>query len=337
MEKAMYQIVRVVAFSLSLAAVAACSASQSASTSLAPNLPAPASQTTTATPAHRHHRGPHDVVGGNPGKFMFIVSIGDVPMPNGSGVKAVNIGIDKIMVTDAYGNVSTVAQYSTPQVVNVMAYQGGDTTPIGQGNVAQTTYASMTIVVDTASSGLVGSNGATRQLSFVNESTNSTSGFGTTTSTMGYGSGAVAITFNRAFAVYGSSVNLDVDFNVMESVIPSARNSIVRPSLSVAQTGFEGSIAGNVQNAWGDAVTNAVVVATGSDGSVTGTGFTDQNGNFLLHTLVAGSYSLTLYNQYVSAAGWSINSANSTSNAVVNGPTTRVTPGQTAQVGTIAD
>lgn len=327
----MYRIVRNVMLIAAAVSLAACSASQSASAPPGISLPAAAP---AAGPAHRHHRGPREVVGGGTGRLRIL--LGDVALPNGSGIKAVNVGIDQIIVTDGYGNQTTVAQYSTPQVVNVMAYQGGSTTPIGQANVEQTTYASMTIVVDTASSAIIGGFGATRPISFVNEQSSSTSGFGGATTTAPYGPGQVAITFNNAFETTGSSVNLDVDFNVMESILPG-RVTQIRPSLSVAQQGFEGAIAGNLTNASGNPVTNAVVTATANDGSIAATTYTDSNGNFLLHTLVAGTYSLTVYNQYVSASGWAINAANPTSTATVAGPSASVTPGQISQVGTVAD
>jgi hypothetical protein len=265
-----------------------------------------------------------------------MVSLSDASMPNGSGIQAVNIGIDQILITDSDGNVTTVAQYSTPKVVNVMAYQDGAATPIGSSTVQQMTYASMTIVVDTASSGVVTSSNATRPISFVNRSTSSSSGFGSQTTTAPYGSGAVAITFNYPFKTQGSSVNLDVDFNVMESLLPG-HSEQVRPSLSIAQQGYEGGAQGTLVNSSGAAVTNAVVVAVAGDGSIAATTFTDQNGEFLLHTLNAGQYTLTIYNQYVSAAGWVINATNPTSGAMVPGGSVHVVQGQSTQVGTLAD
>jgi Carboxypeptidase regulatory-like domain/Domain of unknown function (DUF4382) len=328
----MFHVVRVPVFCAVAIALAACSGSQSATAPMSPTMP-----TTAIGQPHHQHIGPRgDTSGGGTGKQQMTFSIGDVALPNGSGVRAINVGIDQIMVTDTYGNVTTVAQYSTPQVVNVMAYQGGSTTPIGQGTVQQTTYASLTIIVDTASSAAIGGSGATRPLSFLNDQTASTSGFGSSTSTAPYGPGQVAITFSRPFVVSGTSMKMDVDFNVMESIFPG-RSVFSRPSLTVAQQGYEGSIAGNLTNASGGIVTNAVVAAIASDGSVAATGFTDANGNFLLHTLVAGTYQLTIYNQYVSASGWSINASNSTSSATVTGPTVNVPPGQTSQAGTIAD
>ena len=325
----MYQVVRNSALFAAVVSLAACSASQSASAPAGLTVPA-------AVPVHgrihRFHRGPHDTQGGG-----MKISMGDVSLPNGSGIKAVNIGIDQVMVTDLYGNQTTVAQYSTPKVINVMAYQNGSTTPIGQGDVAETTYASMTIVVDTATSNILGATMATRAIAFANESSMSTSGFGASTTTVTpYAPGQVAITFNSPFQTTGSSVSLDVDFNVMESILPG-RVTQIRPSLTVAQEGYEGAIAGNLTNASGAPVTNAVVTATDSSGNMDASTYTDSNGNFLLHTLTADTYTLTVYNQYVSASGWSINAANPTSTATVSGPSASVTPGQTSQVGTIAD
>jgi hypothetical protein len=217
-----------------------------------------------------------------------------------------------------------------------MAYQNGSTTPIGEGAVAQSTYASMTIVVDTATSGIVGAT-MTRPIAFQNEATSSSSGFGSSTTTVTqYAPGQVAITFNSPFETTGSSVSLDVDFNVMESILPG-RVVQIRPSLTVAQEGYEGAIAGNLTNSSGAPVTNAVVTATDSLGNIDGSTYTDSNGNFLLHTLTTDTYTLTVYNQYVSAAGWTINAANPSSTGTVSGPSTSVTPGQTSQVGTIAD
>ena len=287
---------------------------------------------------HRQYRGPRDVTGGGTGRLQqFSVQLSDGSMPNGNGIQAVNIGIDQILITDTQGNVTTVAQYATPKVVNVMAYQDGAAAPIGSTSLSQMTYySSLTLVVDTASSGIVTASNATRAMSFVNEPTNSSSGFGSQTTIAPYGPGAVAITFNYPFKTQGSSVTLDVDVNVMESLLPG-RYPQIRPSLSVAQQGYEGAAQGTLVNTAGAPVTNAVVVAVASDGSIAATTFTDQNGEFLLHTLNAGWYTLTVYNQYVSAAGWIINATNPTSSAMVPGGSVHVVQGQSTQVGTIAD
>lgn len=340
----MTNILRIAAASLLAIALCACSAaSQNASApgqQIAPNVPAAAQP----APAPGHHKTkPHDVTGGGGGKagVGITIQIGDVSLPNASKVQAINLGIDEVYVTDGSGNVTVVEQNSAPQVVNVMAYQGGNTTPVAQGSVPPTTYASMTIIVDTSTSNYVGGAGNTRQMTFANgQGSRSAVGFGNSTSTSaGPSPGTEAITFNKAFQVAGSAINVDVDFNAMESFLPGSNNTATsRPSLTVAQQGFEGSIQGNVTNANGNgAVTNAVVIATDNNGVAEATGFTDSNGNFLLHTLVAGTYQLTINNHYTSASGWAIDSVNSTQGGTISGPSTTVSAGQTGNVGTIQD
>lgn len=292
------------------------------------------------TPATSNRRGahPNEVIGGGPGKLS--VRLGDVALPNGLSLAAINLGIDAIYVTDANGNVSNVVQYDNPQVVNVLDFQNGNVTPIAQGGVPETTYSSLTIVVDRPSSNVVDANGATHPLFFRRSvASQSSANFGTTTSTTGTGTfGQVAITFNQAFAVSNAGMQLDVDFNAFESTFLIGNVAISRPSLSVAADALEGTISGNVTNTSAAPVQDAVVVAVDSNGNTDATTFTDQNGNFFLYTLAAGTYNLTVYNTYTTASGWSISSSgNTNSGASFSGPSVTVTPGQNANVGTISD
>ena len=257
-------------------ALAACSA-QTGNAPTGPGAgtaPAPAAKAITNPPQNHlpkpgHGIHPSDQIGGGVGKRLM-VQLGDAALPNGSKIQAINLGIDQILATDAYGNVTTVAQYTSPQVVNVLAYQGGNTIPIADGNVANTVYSSLTIVVDTATSTYITGAGASKALSFnTNAISRSTSGFGTTTTTtVGPLPGTVAITFNQAFSVAGSSMNVDVDFNALESLNPTPaavyNTNVARPSVSVADEGNEGSVSGVVQNTSATAVSNAVVVAIAS-------------------------------------------------------------------------
>jgi hypothetical protein len=339
-----------------------CSGSQSGNATAAASDPASAASRAITNPpsdhlpvrgAHGAHGArPNDVLGGGLGLVKgtldaLFIALGDASLPAGSPVAQINIGIDKVLATDPYGNVTTVAQYTSPQVVNVLAYQGGNTTPIALGTVATQTYATLTIIVDTASSNWVTTWGSTRQLSWaLNQPSASTSGFGASTSvSAGPAPGTVAITFSQPFQVVGSSMNLDVDFNALESlaISPSGRWSSARPGLSLAQEGFEGSISGSVQNASGGAVTNAVVTATAANGTTEATAVTDANGAFLLHTLVAGPYTLNVYNQYVTASGSQVSSQGSTAGAYasgtvpIQGPSASVQPGTTTSVGSIGD
>jgi hypothetical protein len=325
-------------------ALASCSASQAQS--VAPttgdNAAAMIAHGGVSSPkAHRHRLfGPNDVIGGGP-KGLLQILLGDVALPNGENLQAINLGIDGIYVTDASGNSITVAQFTTPQVVNVLAYQNGSTTSVGQGTVPQSTYASLTIVIDTASSNIQYAGGSSAHLNFlVGRQSQSTASFGTSTTTTSYSTGAVAVTFNQPFTtVAGEPQRIDVDFNAFESILLGSWRTVSRPSLTVAAKAFEGSISGTIADTYGEGVSNAVVVATDANGNADATSFTDGNGNFTLHTLSAGTYNLTVYNEYVTASGSYIQAQDATSSAdSFGGPSgVSVQAGQTTSVGTIQD
>ncbi len=287
--------------------------------------------------------GPNDVVGGGHKKNLLAVRLGDVALPNGVNLTQVNLGIDAIYVTDPSGSRVIVAQYSSPQIVNVLQYQNGSTTPIASGQVPTITYSSMTIVVDTKSSSVETATGAKLPLVFRNAADESSAHFGTATTTATASASSIALTFSRGFAVAQTGQqNFDVDFNAFESLLPGPYSSsawAARASLSVAEQGLEGTMTGQVVNASHSPVHNAVIVATDAYGNAVASSFTDSYGAFLLHTLAGGSYKLTVYNAYTTAAGWHIAaSGNTKKNASFAGPANvRVVPGQTAFVTTITD
>lgn len=289
-----------------------------------------------------HSVGPNDVVGGGH-KNLLGVRMGDVALPNGVNLTAVNLGIDAIYVTEPSGDRVTVAEYSSPHVVNVLQYQNGSTTPIASGQVPTITYSSMTIVVDTKSSSVETATGTKVPLDFRSAADESSAHFGTSTSTAAASASSVALTFSRGFAVAQTGEqNFDVDFNAFESLLPASYSSSAwstRASLSVAQQGLEGTITGEVVNASRSPVHNAVIVATDSYGNAVASTFTGSYGTFLLHTLAGGSYNLTVYNTYTTAAGWHIAaSGNTKKNASFAGASNvRVIPGHTAFVTTITD
>jgi len=298
---------------------------------------APATPTAPATSGHRMH--PHDTIGGGTGKMSL--NLGDAALPNGSNISAIDLGIDAIYVTDASGNQSTVVQNSSPQVVNVLNYQNGKVTSIGSGNVPTATYASLTIVVDVASSNIVTASGAAYKVAWMGAASKSSADFGATTSTVNNGNGSVSITYAQPFSVLsGIGQTVDVDFNAFESLVPIASSTSMpaRASLSVASESMEGMIAGSVANASGVAVQNAVVVATDSNGNAVASGFSDANGNFLLHTLAGGTYTLVVYNNYRTATGLTLTTqGQDNSSASFAGPSVTVQAGQTTHAGTIAD
>lgn len=329
----------------SIVALVATGFSISACASGTPIAGGPAPSVPTAPGDYRIR--PNDVVGGGHNRNRMMVRLGDVALPSGVNLTQVNLGIDAIYMTDPYGKHVIVAQYTAPHVVNVLAYQDGSTTQIGSGSVPTITYSSMTIVVDTKSSSVVTANGTKGPIAFRNLADKSSAGFGLTTSTAtasSSSSSTVSITFTRNFAVAESGTpSFDLDFNAFESILPAPYSSgaqwTTRASLSVAQQSLEGMITGQVVNASGKAVRNAVIVATNASGVPVASTFTDSYGNFLLHTLAGGTYKLTVYNSYTTAAGWHFAATGNTkTNASFAGPASvRVVAGQTAFVPAIRD
>lgn len=285
---------------------------------------------------------PNDVIGGGHNRNLQI-RLGDVALPNGVNLTQVNLGIDAIYVTDPLGHHVSVAQYSSPHVVNVLQYENGSTTPIALGSVPTTTYSSMTIIVDTASSSVQMANGTKGPLVFRNLADESSAGFGIATSTATATPSSVALTFSRGFAVAQSGeLSFDVDFNAFESLVPAPNSGTswtARASLSVAQQGLEGTITGSVVNTHGVGVRNAVIVATDASGRAVASTFTTSSGAFLLHTLSAGTYKLTVYNSYTTASGWHIAATGNTKASVSFALPAAVTvgAGQIAFVQTIMD
>ncbi|HTU63295.1 MAG TPA: carboxypeptidase-like regulatory domain-containing protein, partial [Polyangiales bacterium] len=102
--------------------------------------------------------------------------------------------------------------------------------------------------------------------------------------------------------------------------------------------GTAGAASGTVQNSSGGPVSGATVVALDASGNVANTTNTDQNGNFTLHTISAGTYQLEIYNTYTTAVGQTNTaSGNDNTSASLQGPSVTVTAGQTTAIGTIAD
>jgi len=112
----------------------------------------------------------------------------------------------------------------------------------------------------------------------------------------------------------------------------------VRPALFVAAQWNASQITGTVVDGEGNPVAGATVVAIGSAGDVGNTVATDGAGNFDLHALPSGTYSLRIYNEYRNAAGASFASHGATSREdAVAGPTVTVSPGGHLAIGNVTD
>jgi Carboxypeptidase regulatory-like domain/Domain of unknown function (DUF4382) len=286
---------------------------------------------------------PMDTYGGTTGiSLLGLVKISlldSSPSLNGKTVAHFYIGVDEIDAM-ASSTAYPLVKFGSPYVLDLLQYQNGASLPMAQISIPAQTYNATRMVLDTASAQVVFSDGSSLPVSFKATSSQSSAhaAAGTNTTTDPNIAGAVDVTVNAPFSVdSGSSASLAADFNALESLTINNNNVFVRPSLFVAN-GAPGMITGTIVNSSGSPVQNAVVVATGSSGQVANTSATDANGNFNLHALQAGTYQLTIYNSYTTAAGQPETANGQTSAATsVSGPTVTVTAGGSASTGSLND
>jgi Carboxypeptidase regulatory-like domain len=287
----------------------------------------------------------NDILGGNGGLLNNLVGflLGDAqPMIGNMNVASINLGIDAVNVV-YQGQVTTIATYSSPYVVNVMA-NGGDPSTIGIGQLYTSNYDHIQFVIDTASSNVTDASGNVYPIQFQSgQTTQSTVGAGKGTVTTA-GSGNVTMTVGGYFTIAGSPADsILADFNAMESLNQTSAGQIIaQPTLYSVAAVNAGEIQGQVLNSSGQPVQNAVVVAmiTYNGGThVANTVNTDANGNFDLHAINAGSYQLVIYNNYTTASGQTITAtgADASIGASFQGPSLTVPAGQITQVGTLND
>jgi len=289
------------------------------------------------------HVRPLDTIGGGSslvGGLLKILLGDSAPQLGGKTLTHLYLGIWRIDVS-SNGQTGTLASYTSPTVIDVLAYQGNAAAAAGSNNVPTQTYNGLTFVVDLASSQAVFSDGSTMPLGFLtNTTTQSTSGAGSSTTTVADGPNAVDVISNRSFTVpAGQPDAVRVDFNAFESLALNASGGLVtQPVLFLAPTAGLSDIQGTVVNRWGAPVRGATVVASDASGNVGNTAQTDANGNFDVTTLGAGTYKLTIYNAYTNAAGQRYQASGQSNNgwSGIYGPTVNVTGG-TANAGTIAD
>jgi hypothetical protein len=284
----------------------------------------------------------NDTIGGLPGLLGGVLALllGDAqPVLGNMNVQSINLGIDAVNVV-YQGQVTTIATYSTPYVTNVMA-NGGDPSSIAVSASYSGNYDHIQFVVDTATSNVTDASGNTYPIQFqLAQSSQSTVGAGNGSSTTG-NSATVTMTVGGQFTYGGvSAAAILADFNAMESLNQNSAGQIVaQPTLYAVNAASAGEIQGQVLNASGQAVQNAVVVALNGRGHVANTTNTDVNGNFDLHAINAGSYQLVIYNNYTTASGQTITAsgADASMGASFQGPSLTAPAGQITQAGTLND
>jgi len=282
---------------------------------------------------------PMDAFGGPSARLNIL--LGDAaPNLNGERLKHLDLGIKEIDAIEN-GQVTVLASYDTPRIVDVLAHVDDSGESVANTTVSRSEYQQLRLVVDLPSSKAIFNGHKTSPLNFlVNVATASSAGAGSTTVTTSDGPAAVDLIVTQPFSIPQSgNQTARVDFNAFESLaLDSSGNLLARASLFVAPTDQMGSVGGRVLNSYGSPVTNATVVAIAADGSVGNSAFTDDKGHFAVGTLKNGTYQLVIYNDYITAAGRENLASGQTSNAhITSGPQITITGGGKSSVGTIAD
>lgn len=285
-------------------------------------------------------RTPMETWGGI-GSASMTVAMGDAPpVIAGKTLAHFFLGVVRVDALSS-GSPVTLASFSSPYPLDILAYQNGSMFGLGSASVPAQQYTGLRLVIATANSSASFTDGTSLPLTFkVNQGTASSAGAAkktTTTADATPGWIDVTIPINETLGSGGADT-MQIDFNALESLSASNNALTVRPSVFAASAATSGSITGSVLSQSGSPVVNAVIIALAQDGSVANTASTDANGNYTLHGLPAGTYALQVFNSYENASGGAITSSGSTSAAnMINGPTISVTAGATQNAGTIAD
>lgn len=133
------------------------------------------------------------------------------------------------------------------------------------------------------------------------------------------------------------AVPLLVDFNVMESVALSGASALIGPAAKPTNWNNNAVIVGTILNAAGSPVRGATLNAVATDGSLSATSVSNRYGQFELHAIPGGSYSVSVANSHVSRSGAAI-SASAADPGVTPAPLSVSVPaGYRINLGTISD
>jgi hypothetical protein len=257
------------------------------------------------------------------------ISIGlvDAPLFN---LSQVNLAIERI---NAVSNIGTAQQtetlvqaYPGEAVVNLLDYQQ-TAANLGITGIPPGQYDALEIVCDPANSTIVTNSGQTLPITFGKFANGSF-----TPSRSGHGSLVLHYSFSAATTID----NLLVDLNVENSVNVGSSAAEFGASFFAADGNNAGAIGGTLVDGSGNPVANATAVVTDGNGNVMGLAPTDQSGNFIVHALNAGSYTITVYEKYTTAAGMTVTASDGQTGSL--GPWQVTVPaGFEAYLGTVQD
>ena len=280
-------------------------------------------------------RQKQDSFGGIPSRLVCYL-VDAPPILGGQVPSEMDLGILAVQAVDSVGNYATIAQFATPQVINLLNYQSVSLA-MGSVQIPAGTYASLRLLVDIGTSHVV-LGGRTMPIYFDSTVSASSAYSDQSTSTGQDPSGAVVIELHAPMVIAANQTNeVHVDFNAAESLaLDASGNVYAAPALFASPQ--ESGIKGTVLNSNGYPVSNATVVARTGTGSMANMTTTDAGGNFFIHTLTPATYQLQVYNSFVTSSGQTLNARGQSSwNQAVWGPSASAGANTVQYVGTIRD
>jgi hypothetical protein len=232
-------------------------------------------------------------------------SVGNVPTVNGTasvalvdaplfGVTQINLAI--MGVNALSGTTATpIVAYDSDVIVDVLDYKTS-ALALGSASIPAQAYDGLQLVIDPTQSTVV-ANGQTYPLSF---------------GTMQHGTFVASsapvqsIDYPLPFSQSTGSVSLILDFNAEQSIRHADGGYAVAPYLGGAPQASAAIIAGSLVSANGMPVQGATAVVTDPSGTVVAVAPSDENGNFQIHAIPAGSYSVSIQNAFTTNTGMQV-------------------------------
>jgi hypothetical protein len=276
----------------------------------------------------RSSRGTQNSVGNIPTIYVPItVGLVDAPLFN---LAQVNLAVERI---NAISNGNTPQQtetalqvYPGEAVVNVLNYQQAAAN-LGISLIPEGSYDALEFVCDPANSSVVTTSGQKIPMTF-GVFTNGKF----VPSPTGHGSLVLPYDFNATLGLN----NVLIDLNVENSLNISSSVAEFAPSFFAVNGNTAAAIGGTVVDKNGSPVQNATAVVTDGNGNLLGLAPTDQSGNFVVHAINAGTYTLKVYEKYVTAAEMTVTASDGQTGTL--GPwQVSVPAGFEAYIGTIRD
>jgi hypothetical protein len=264
-------------------------------------------------------RATNEILGGAPSARMALM-LYDAPITGMPGLK-INIGIDGWQLVSATGTAVPFVTNGGPDIVNLLDLQHAPKNYTGTAPLGL--YSAARLLVDTKTSNVKIGN-LTIPILW------GTPGKVTTAP-------VIAVDFPCTFAVTGlpgPGPQISLDFNVLHSVKFANGAIYVQPVVAAANAAAQ--IAGRVVNKAGTPVGSAAVLALDPLGRVVNSTATGSDGNYVLHALPAGVYSIQVRNSFVTASGETLTAVGADAGAA---PSTSaiLTPNDTEQLPALVD